>query len=198
MGSTSSQPESQPTADLQPRDTWKPIPLCGHSPTSVVPAERYIEHLWVLLDKTLEYAECGIGSGTPAGMGGTLDLDKCTIVGAIAPEEPVKRAPGVPPPPEYLPEMKDAQIVKNTIKALSPRIVAVHGPTGTGKSTVFPLAITHWTMQAKELQTGLTLCAQPRRILAQQLCERVQENRKMHYKVCGLADSRDPRVEGLH
>ena len=55
MGSTSSQPESQPTADLQPRDTWKPIPLCGYSPTLVVPAERYIEHLWVLLDKTLEY-----------------------------------------------------------------------------------------------------------------------------------------------
>ena len=109
MGSTSSQPESQPTADLQPRDTWKPIPL-GMGGTvdiplhSVVPAERYIEHLWVLLDKTLEYAECGIGSDTPVGMGGTLDLDKCTIVGAIAPEEPVKRAPGVPPPPEYLPD----------------------------------------------------------------------------------------------
>ena len=97
-------PESQPTADLQPRDTWKPIPLCGYSPTLVVPAERYIEHLWALLDKTLEYAECGIGSDTPVGKGGTLNLDTCTIVGAIAPEEPVKRAPGVPPPPEYLPE----------------------------------------------------------------------------------------------
>ena len=59
---------------------------------------------------------CGIGSDTPIGMGGTLDLHKCTIVGAIAPEETVKRAPGVPPPPEYLPETKDAQIVKNTIK----------------------------------------------------------------------------------
>ena len=89
---------------------------------------------------------------------------------------------GVPPPPEYLPEMKDEQIVKVSTKALSPRIVAVHGPTGTGKSTVFPLAITHWTMQAEELPTGLTICAQPRRILAQQLCERVRENRKMHYK----------------
>ena len=72
--------------------------------------------------------------------------------------------------------MKDAQIVKNTIEALSPRIVAVHGPTGTGKSTVFPLAITHWTMQAKELQTGLTLCAQPRRI---QLTKLEEEGRRL-------------------
>ena len=51
--------------------------------------------------------------------------------------------------------MKDEQIVLNTIKALSPRIVAAHGPTGTGKSTVFPLAITHWTDNAKGLQSGL-------------------------------------------
>ena len=42
-----------------------------------------------------------------------------------------------PPTPDYLPEMEDALIVKNTVKTLSPRIVAVHGPTGTGKSTVF-------------------------------------------------------------
>ena len=91
--------------------------------------------------------------------------------------------------------------MKNTIKALSPRIVA---PTGTGKSTVFPLAITHWTMQAKELQTGLTLCAQPRRILAQQLCERVKENRKMHYKdrtvgyVIAKESSRDSSTKLLY
>ena len=86
------------------------------------------------------------------------------------------------PPPEYLPEMKDEAIVKNTIKALSPRIVAVHGPTGTGKSTVFPLAITHWSEQVEGLQQGLTICAQPRRISAQQLCERVRSNWKMHYR----------------
>ena len=65
-------------------------------------------------------------------------------------------------------------------KALSPRIVAVHGLTGTGKCTVFPLAITHWTDNAKWLQSGLTICAQPLIILAQQLCERVKTNRKMH------------------
>ena len=65
--------------------------------------------------------------------------------------------------------MKDEAIVKNTIKALSPRIVAVHGPTGTGKSTVFPLAITHWSEQVEGLKQGLIICAQPRRILAQQL-----------------------------
>ena len=179
MGSTSSQPESHPPADSQLQDKWKPIPLCGSLPALVVPAERHIEQLWALLDKTLEYS---IGSDTPARKGGTLDLKTLTIVGAVAPDKPLKLAPGVPPPPEYLPEMKDEQIVKNSIKALSPRIVAVHGPTGTGKSTVFPLAITHWTMQAKELQSGLTICAQPRRILAQQLCERAKENRKMHYK----------------
>ena len=104
-------------------------------------------------------------------------MDTFTIVGATAPPKALTPPPpGVPPPPEYLPEMKDEQIVKNTIKALSPRIVAVHGPTGTGKSTVFPLAITHWSEQVKGLKSGLTICAQPRRILAQQLCERVRSN----------------------
>ena len=48
MGSTSSQPESQPSADSQPQDEWKPIPLCGSLPALVVPAERYIEQLWAL------------------------------------------------------------------------------------------------------------------------------------------------------
>ena len=75
--------------------------------------------------------------------------------------------------------MEDELIVKNTVKALSPRIVAVHGPTGTGKSTAFPLAITHWAERAEGLRPGLTLRAQPRRILCQQLCERVRLNRKM-------------------
>ena len=77
--------------------------------------------------------------------------------------------------------MKDALIVKNTTQALLPRIVAVHGPTGTGKSTVSPLGITHWTEHVEGLMPGLTICAQPRRILAQQLCERVRSNRKMRY-----------------
>ena len=172
MGSTSSQPESQPSAESQPRDTWKPIPLCGTLPTSVVPAERYVERLWALLDQTLQHSKCGIGSDTPVEKGGTLNLKTLTIEGADAPPEPVIRAPGVPPPPEYLPQMKDEH----------KRIVAVHGPTGTGKSTVFPLAIIHWTDSAKGLQSGLTICAQPRRILAQQLCERVKANRKMHYR----------------
>ena len=117
--------------------------------------------------------------------------------GAVAPTKPFQLAPGVPPPPEYLPEMKDEHIVKNTIKALSPRIVAVHGPTGTGKSTVFPL-------EAKGLQSGLTLCAQPRRILAQQLCERVKTNRKMHYRdrtvgyVIAKESSRDSSTKLLY
>ena len=89
--------------------------------------------------------------------------------------------------------MADELIVKNTVKALSPRIVAVHGPTGTGKSTVFPLAIAHWAEQKEGLKSGLTLCAQPRRILAQQLCERVRLNRKMHRhdKTVGYKIARD-------
>ena len=115
----------------------------------MVPAERYVEQLWATLDQTLLHSKCGMGSDTPVGEGGTLDVKTLTIIGATAPPKPFIPAPGVPPPPEYLPEMKDEQIVKNTIKALSPRIVAVHGPTGTGKSTVFPLAIPHWTDNAK-------------------------------------------------
>ena len=76
--------------------------------------------------------------------------------------------------------------------------------TGTGKSTVFPLAITQWTDQTKELQTGLTICAQPRRILAQKLCERVKENRKMHYRdrtvgyVIAKESSRDSSTKLLY
>ena len=83
--------------------------------------------------------------------------------------------------------------MKNTVKALSPRIVAVHGPTGTGKSTVFPLAIAHWAEHAEGLKPGLTLCARPRRILAQQLCKRVRLNRKMHRhdKTVGYKIARD-------
>ena len=165
----------------QPRKPWEPLRLCGTLPTMVVPAERYVEQLWAALHQTLFQSKCGVGSDTPVVKGGTLDLDTLTIVGATAPPKPFTPAPGVPPPPEYLPEMKDEQIVKKTTTALSPRIVAVHGPTGTGKSTVFPLAITHWTEYAKGLQPGLTICARPRRILAQQLCERVRSNRKMHY-----------------
>ena len=89
--------------------------------------------------------------------------------------------------------MEDELIVKNTVEAFSPRIVAVHGPTGTGKSTVFPLAITHWAERTEGLKPGLTLCAQPRRILAQQLCERVRLNRKMdkYDKAAGYKIARD-------
>ena len=143
---------------------------------------------------THQEAQRGLKSDTPVGQGGTLDTKTYTIVGANAPVS-VKTPPppGVPAPPDYLPEMEDELIVKNTVKALSPRIVAVHGPTGTGKSTVFPLAITHWAEHAKGLRPGLTLCAQPRRILCQQLCERVRKNRKMekYDKTVGYKIARD-------
>ena len=160
----------------------------------MVPAERYVPQLWHALDMTHQNAQCGIGSDTPVGQGGTLDTLTYTIVGANAPMS-VKTPPppGVPPPPDYLPEMEDDLIVKNTVKALSPRIVAVHGPTGTGKSTVFPLAITQWADQTPGLRPGLTLCAQPRRILCQQLCERVRLNRRMdkYDKTVGYKIARD-------
>ena len=97
-----------------------------------------------------------------------------------------------------------ARIVKHAIQALSPRIVAVHGPTGTGKSTVFPLAITHWAEHVEGLRQGLTVCAQPRRILAQQLCDRVRANRKMRYNdrtvgyVIARESSRDTSTKLLY
>ena len=183
MGNTSSQSET-PTTTSQSQDEWKPIRLCGTLPSEVVPAERYVQQLWQALDMTHEQAQCGLKSDTTVGQGGTLDTKTYTIIGAIASKTEslsvkTEPPPGVPAPPAYLPEMEDELIVKNTVKALSPRIVAVHGPTGTGKSTVFPLAITHWAERTEGLKPGLTLCAQPRRMLAQQLCERVQLNRKM-------------------
>ena len=193
MGSVSSQSET-PTTTPQSREEWKPIRLCGTLPTEVVPAEHYVQQLWQALDMTHQDAQCGLKSDTPVGQGGTLDTKTYTIVGANAPVS-VKAPPppGVPAPPDYLPEMEDELIVKNTVKALSPRIVAVHGPTGTGKSTVFPLAITHWAGQAEGLRLGLTLCAQPRRILCQELCERVRKNRKMekYDKTVGYKIARD-------
>ena len=72
--------------------------------------------------------------------------------------------------------MKDSIAIKNNIHALSPRIVAVHGTTGTGKSTVFPLAVSHWTHVTQGCTSGLTICAAK---MDRQLCERVRENRKM-------------------
>ena len=192
MGNASSQSET-PTTTSQSQDEWKPIRLCGTLPSEVVPAERYVQQLWRPLDMTHQEAQCGLRSDTPVGQGGTLDTKTYTIIGANAPMS-VKTPPaGVPAPPDYLPEMEDELIVKNTVKALSPRIVAVHGPTGTGKSTVFPLAITHWAERTEGLRPGLTLCAQPRRIVCQQLCERVRQNRKMdkYDKTVGYKIARD-------
>ena len=59
-------------------------------------------------------------------------------------------------------------------------------------------------LQTKGLQSGLTICAQPRRILAQKLCERVKENRKMHYRdltvgyVIAKESSRDSSTKLLY
>ena len=84
MGSSSSQSET-PTTTSQPQDEWKPIRLCGTLPTEVVPAERYVQQLWQALDMTHQNAQCGIGSDTPVGQGGTLDTMTYNIIGANAP-----------------------------------------------------------------------------------------------------------------
>ena len=49
------------------------------------PAEHYVQQLWEALDMTHQMAECGIGSDTPVGQGGTLDTVTLTIRGANAP-----------------------------------------------------------------------------------------------------------------
>ena len=193
MGSASSQSET-PTTTSQSQEEWKPIRLCGTLPSEVVPAEHYVQQLWKALDMTHDQAQSGLKSDTPMGQGGTLDTNTFAIIGAIASVSVrTQPQPGVPAPPDYLPEMADELLVKNTVKALSPRIVAVHGPTGTGKSTVLPLAIAHWADQKEGLKPGLPLCAQPRRILAQQLCERVRMNRMLHKhdKTVGYKIARD-------
>ena len=140
MGSASLQSESQPPATSRPQEPWEPFRLCGTIPTTVVPPERYVEQLWTALDQTLHHSKCGFGPDTPVGWGGTL-RDDFAIEGATAPGRKRENPPGVPPSPEYLPEMKDAEIVQNVIQALSPRIVAVHGPTGTGNPPCFHLQL---------------------------------------------------------
>ena len=139
--------------------------------------------LWSALDKTLDNSECGAGSDLVKGQGGTLDPATFHVQGAPAlgntqGEEPSCSSKPKPPPPELLPDMKGSIAIKTSIRALSPRIVAVHGPTGTGKSATFPLAVAHWTKATQGFTSGLTIRAQPTLILAQQLCERVRANRK--------------------
>ena len=99
MGSTSSQPESQPPAVSQPQKPWEPIRLCGTFPPTVAPAERYVEQRWAL-DQTLSHSQCGAGSDTPVGQGGTLNMENYTIVGAPAPvkKKEIPIPSGVPPP----------------------------------------------------------------------------------------------------
>ena len=133
----------------------------------------------------------GVG---PTREGGSLDPKTLKVCGAAAPKEEHEKEAILsnavsppPPPPPLLPEMEDALAVTNTIRALSLRIVAVHGPTGIGKSIVFPLAVAHWTFCAAGIKSGLIVCAQPRRILPRELCNRVRENRKMKTLTSQLA-----------
>ena len=92
---------------------------------------HHVGQLWAALDKTLQHSKCGVGSDTPV---------KMTNPDPNALSYPTSA--GVPPPPEPLPEMEDAVIVKPAIQALSPRVVAVHGPAGTGISRV-PISKSH-------------------------------------------------------
>ena len=51
------------------------------TPTDVVPAEHYVEELWAALYQTLQHSGCGVGSDTPVGQGGTLDMKTVKITG---------------------------------------------------------------------------------------------------------------------
>ena len=162
-----------------------PLELCGAKPTDVLPAEYYIRQLWNALDKTAEHSGRGVGSHLPEGSGGALDPVTLKIRGAAAPKNEQEKesipcaTANPPPPPPLLPEMRDELAVTNSIRALSLQIIAVHGPTGTGKSTVFPLSVAHWTHTTAGVKSRLTACAQPGRILARELCNCVRENQRM-------------------
>ena len=55
--------------------------------------------------------------------------------------------------------------------------MAVHRPSGTGKSTVFPLALAHWDYTySTGNKPGLTVCSQPGRILAQSVCAKIEDD----------------------
>ena len=170
MGDRLSQPELSAQPSVEKRESV-PLLMCGAKPTDVVHAEHWVEELWRALDQTLENSDSGVGSDLPKGEGGTLDpvtlevhvapapriahdhgASAPTIVQVEGPRIPGQPVP--PPPPEYLPDMKDAIAITNSIHALSPRIVVVHGPTRRGKSTVFPLAAAHWTYVTPGLKPG--------------------------------------------
>ena len=63
------------------------------------------------------HSGCGVGSDLPRDQGGTLDPDTLKVHGAPAPEEKRVEEPCVPsnmkppPPPEYLPDMKDTMAI---------------------------------------------------------------------------------------
>ena len=121
MANTSLQPKLELPFAHATRTLQMPIRLCGTTPTDVVPTKYYVEELWAALDKMLQHSGCGVGSDTPLAQGGPLNPTTFKIVGAPAPipETPPQprdhnRASLAPPrpPPEYLPEMKDAEIIK--------------------------------------------------------------------------------------
>ena len=65
MGNISLQPEPQSPDTASPQKLKVPIHLCDTTPTDVVPAEYYLEELWVALGQTLLRSGCGVGSDTP-------------------------------------------------------------------------------------------------------------------------------------
>ena len=145
MGNLSSQPEqsAQPSAV---KEQTIPLELCGTKPIDVVPGEHYVQQLWEALDKALEQSGCVVGSDVPEGEGGSLDPKRLKICGAAAPkEEHVKETifsnSVSPPPPSVLPEMEDALAVTSSIRALSPRIVAVHVQQEQGSPLCFHLLL---------------------------------------------------------
>ena len=175
MGNRSSQSE-QSVQSAAMSDQKVPLELCGMNNCGFIwvwhwfePASRFGG---ALDPKTFQVS----GASGPKGLDVRMEDPECTQK-----EESSASTAGVivPAPPSLTPEMKDELAVTTGLRALSPRIVAVHGRMGTGKSTMFPLAVAHGTYTKANMISGLTICAQPRIILARELCKRVRKNRRM-------------------
>ena len=75
---------------------------------------------------------------------------------------PIGGVPPQPPPPALSIDQENAGAVATSIKELLPS-----------------MDVAHWTHHEGALNPGLTVCAQPRGILAREMCHRVRENRWM-------------------
>ena len=110
------------------------------------------------------------GRGPPRGVrhtvgqGGTLDLDTFTIVGATAPPKAFIPPPGVPPPPEYLPETLLRHSHLGLLQFMVPQGQEIHSVPTCNHTLVR-------TSQRTKVRSDY-LCATQKNL---------RSNRKMHY-----------------